>query len=456
MPDTPCVACQQVAATGSLEPYTQELAQVLDLPAWIFQPARLQGSGFSQPLPQGGFQGALPQEHQTPQSLPHLPAHVYQQAAWTEDLGSLPADDSSPPETEQAGQFPAAPAGRFAAAPVRQFLTLQAEQPPVSPQGHFSAPQAGQFAAALAGLSAAGPETAPYPGDWAEYEGPSSNGNHYDQQAQPDLGLWIDPLATQGNSIRDLYAAATCNPSSALLGDRQGLSTENGPNSPDEVHMPYTASAQPTPLVLEEASPAGSCQSMPASTVLQQSHSSMDVWTPHPKLASGMQQGLHASGQEPPGLVQGLQPGTSGLGPGSFVFRGRPTQPSGRDRGFMHSQSEKVKRHPLSRTPSFAAGPGTAVTASPSCLHTLHLVFGHGPVAFALQSMRLCSICSKALWQVNANETYAHQLHSISRGEAYPMECSKQAQHELREGWLAMCGHCMTLVTSGTVSSASQ
>lgn len=371
---------KQVAAPQRLQLSTQELAQVLNLPAWIFQPSMMQQGSFKQPLPQGGLHQATLQVHQAPQDLhpPQLPTDVYQGGAWPVDLDSMLADVILPPEQQAGhllaphaeqppeaalGQFPAGLAEQLPVATQGQFIAGLAGQFAAAPQGRFPAPQAGQLPAGLAG------HTAPYPDDSSGYESPSSNGNRCGQQAQHGLGLWPDECAAQGNMTgagEGLYAAGPSMLPPAFPGDSQDLSRHNAPISP-EVQMPYTALTPTWPAPLgRTASPANSSQSMLPSTVMQQTRSPGGIQHPHPQPAPGMSQNYQAAGQELLAAGQGLQPDMYE----SVVFRGRLTQPSGGGRGFTHSQSERVRLQPLSRTHSFAAGPGTAVTEDSFCSST--------------------------------------------------------------------------------------
>lgn len=297
-----------------------------------------------------------------------------------------------PPEAAP-GQFPAGLAEQLPVATQGQFLAGLAEQLAAAPQGRFPAPQAGQFPAGLAGQFS---ETAPYPNDLSGLDFPSSNGNRYGQQAQHDQGLWPDDCGAQGNMTgagEGLYAAGPTMLPPAFPGHNQDPSRHNAPISP-EVQMPYTALTPTWPAPQRAASPADSCQSMLPSTVMQQTRSPGGMQPLHPQLAPGMSQDFQAAGQELLPAGQGLQPDMRE----SAVLRGRLTQPSDGNRGFTHSQSERVRPQPLSRTHSFTAGPGTAAQQTPPAETPV-------PSVSALQLTYLCTRQSMAAACDHSNHT---------------------------------------------------
>lgn len=234
--------------------------------------------------------------------------------------------------------------------------------------------QAGQFAAGPAATAEADPFALP---SHVTEDRPSANSNLLGPQGQPTgFGPFFSAQVNIPTQFPGVVAAGPNMPPQGVpVLHSQDISSHAGSISPDE--MRYTASASahlgpvsPADSHLSYQSRSGHAQQSTDSSLalLQQQQQlqhlqQLQLQQQQQPFAS-MRQDLQPAGQVPVGL--GQTPGGPELE--SVVLSGFPVHRGVRE--FAHTQSDRVRRKPPSRNPSFNDFRGTASTATPClCIH---------------------------------------------------------------------------------------
>ena len=325
---------------------------MLSLDERIFQPSMMHGGAPQLAQPQGGAHWGLPPTQQQPLQVPA--GHLGAQQSPVVGTSNQAFPQDQPPQVLQA--WPDNPAGSGNMLPGDVLLP--------------GAGQAGQFAAGPSAMAEADPFALP---SHVIQEPPSASGNMLGPQGQP---TGFDPFFSAQAIIPTLFpgladAGSNMPPQGVPVLHSQDISSHAGSISPDD--MRYTASASaylgtvsPADSHLSYQSRSGHAQQSTdtgAGLLQQQQYLQQQQFQQQQQPFAGMRQDFQPAGQVPIGL--GQTPGAPELE--AVVFSGVPVQ-SG-VRGFVHTQSDRVRRKPPSRNASFTDR-GTATTASLClCIH---------------------------------------------------------------------------------------
>lgn len=332
---------------------------MLHLDARIFQPT-LMHSGGPLPVPPqgGGHWGPPPVQQQPPQVAPGHSAN--QQSAYGVDLNrELRPRNSHNPQPLQSSKPPVLQA--WPGNPESGGYMLTGDR-------IFSEPVAGQMTANTVAMAA---DMFDLPAHVTDQQ-PSSSDSLLPPQA-PTTGY--DPGdPTQAPMPSHFPASTAAGPHIPPQGtppvNSQDISSHTRSISPNDTAFTASTSAHLGPV-----SPADSHPWWPSRSG-RPDHSTASGALPllqqqqQQQLYSSMRQDLQAPGQValspgqvPLGPEQSAGAGAYGFGSGleAIVLSGYPTHEAGRE--FGHSQSERVRRKPPSRTPSFGNCRGNAMMA---------------------------------------------------------------------------------------------